>query len=1308
MTDFTNDSTAPLEQAHTNILPSKALNRLFELGREVVFYAVNDERLTITEISDSISTYGYSPEEFISGHTGWKDLLYPDDLKIFMDCISTERIKGQNSLTLEYRIFPKEGDPVWVSCLTIPEKNEEGKITHFLCKISDISLKKQYEGELAASHEELEQKVRIRTEEIEAVNEYLETINQQLQSANTELQTINEELHTTNEKLFTNNEQLQNEIAARLEVMKQLEDSESKLRNFIYHSLEGIVILDNEGCIIEWNKATEQIMGLPREEALGKYEWDVLQPYFPKDETFEKLRQLYMEYILGGNKQEPVVEEYTIQLPDSTIRYIHVSLFPIVQSGTNYFGRIISNITDRKLAEMKLERYRTQLETMVEIQTHELLVTQERLMSLSNNMPGGIIFQMMDDSVRSGWFSHVSACFTDIFEISIEEIMVDPTPFYMSIYPEDRKNLIKTFIFANEKKDIDLEFRIQTSSGKNKWIHMRSSHHITDEGAREWNGFMIDITERKIAMQELENNHRRQALLIEVQQIIQSAENLSNAITLSLAEIGKYTNVSRVYIFEKNIDGTTISNTYEWCNEGIMPVINDLQNLPVETAQPWFNIFNSGGFVCTSDINTLIPIVADELSAQGIKSIILFPLISGGVICGFVGFDDCISNREWNTGDVELLKSLSRIISDATRRHQAETSLRLSQQVMRTVLDNIDAKIFVTDFDTSKILFANEKMKKMSGGEIEGKECWKVSRTERKGVCDDCPRPHLRDNNYLPTGLYRWQHYNKATGCYYDDTSVAIDWVDGRLVHLEYSFDITDRKKAEEAVRRSEEMYRQLTAASPDAIVVCAPGGLIRYCSQKALELLGMKKGSILQHIHKFIHPNERHQVYSLLNNTDSYQTVVLPELLMVRQDGSEFTGEISAAAVKGSDRQEDSVIMVIRDITRRKKEKMELILAKEKAEESDRLKSSFLGNLSHEIRTPLNGIATLLSILGQDPELPDSIREYIDIINTNSEQLLKLINDIIDLAKIEAKQMSIHPEQLCISTLMDEMYSHVITSMASQNKTQINLECVIDENIKDCELFADPVRLKQVLQNLLSNAVKFTEQGYIRFGCRPVKNMMEFFVEDSGIGIPENQMNTIFQWFRQAELENNRRYGGTGLGLTIARSLVQLMGGNMRVDSTEGLGSSFYFTISYLPVTPKDRFLDKHSDNKLSQNNPYTDKTILVVVPIMLKYKYYEILLTATGFTVKQALNLQQCLDFLRLSNRADAIIIDISVFDKTNIDEIKQIKSIHENLPLILVGSKQNVKYEQAIRDSKCNAVFEEPVNREEIVRTMKQLIQ
>ena len=244
-----------------------------------------------------------------------------------------------------------------------------------------------------------------------------------------------------------------------------------------------------------------------------------------------------------------------------------------------------------------------------------------------------------------------------------------------------------------------------------------------------------------------------------------------------------------------------------------------------------------------------------------------------------------------------------------------------------------------------------------------------------------------------------------------------------------------------------------------------------------------------------------------------------------------------------------------------------ELTIAKEKAEESNRLKSSFLANMSHEVRTPLNAITGLLNILVDDPQISEAIKEYIDLINKNSNQLLRLIDDILDAAKLEAGQMKIRSEPVSLNDMMNEMCIIFKQQLKVLDKSLIHLEHVKNEKMDNCIVNTDPVRLRQIMQNLLSNSIKFTDHGYIHFGYRLTeKNMLEFFVEDSGIGIAKKQQDKIFLLFRQAELGNNRRYGGTGLGLTISRSLAQLMGGDMQVSSTEGKGATFTFTIEYHP----------------------------------------------------------------------------------------------------------------------------------------------
>ncbi len=245
-----------------------------------------------------------------------------------------------------------------------------------------------------------------------------------------------------------------------------------------------------------------------------------------------------------------------------------------------------------------------------------------------------------------------------------------------------------------------------------------------------------------------------------------------------------------------------------------------------------------------------------------------------------------------------------------------------------------------------------------------------------------------------------------------------------------------------------------------------------------------------------------------------------------------------------------------------------ELWQAKEKAEESDRLKSAFLANMSHEIRTPLNGIIGFVNFLNSGNLTSDLYQEYAQVVNTCSQQLVRLIDDIIDLSKIEAGQLKICPVPTCINTLLHEKCNEFEACMKTNNKQYVAL--VLDDScfVENCKFLVDPLRLQQILTNLIGNAIKFTEKGYISFGYRPLEpGILEFMVEDTGIGIEPDQLEVIFDRFRQAKTGNNRFYGGTGLGLAITRNLVRLMGGEISVESTVGTGSSFRFTIACQPA---------------------------------------------------------------------------------------------------------------------------------------------
>jgi|GEM_PF-2368125 len=246
------------------------------------------------------------------------------------------------------------------------------------------------------------------------------------------------------------------------------------------------------------------------------------------------------------------------------------------------------------------------------------------------------------------------------------------------------------------------------------------------------------------------------------------------------------------------------------------------------------------------------------------------------------------------------------------------------------------------------------------------------------------------------------------------------------------------------------------------------------------------------------------------------------------------------------------------------------LKIAKEKAESADRLKSAFLANMSHEIRTPMNSILGFSQLLKDKKDDREKLDRFIDIININGKQLISIIDDIIDFSKIEANQIEIAHYPFDVIKLLDLLYESFFNQLRDE-KRDINFT-LTKPSVIQLNIDSDEQRIQQILSNLINNAIKFTSKGKINFGCELKNNHLLFFVEDTGIGIPKDKKEMIFERFRQVEESYTRKYGGTGLGLTICKRLVNLLGGEIWVNSALGKGSSFYFTI---PVEKKNKILN-------------------------------------------------------------------------------------------------------------------------------------
>jgi PAS domain S-box-containing protein len=482
------------------------------------------------------------------------------------------------------------------------------------------------------------------------------------------------------------------------------------------------------------------------------------------------------------------------------------------------------------------------------------------------------------------------------------------------------------------------------------------------------------------------------------------------------------------------------------------------------------------------------------------------------------------------------------------------------------------------------------------------------------------------------------RHKNKKGDIFTVEIISHIINYNNKKARLVLANDITERKKTENQLK----LYQRAIEQSPVSINITDSEGKIVYVNSGFTALSGYTSAEVINRnpriLKSGIHPEA---MYKELWETITAGNYWNGELCNKKKNGDLYWIQTSISPVVDSKGIITHFVAVKEDITERKKFIEDLGIAKEKAEESDRLKSAFLANMSHEIRTPMNGILGFTELL-LEPDLSSEQKEhYIEIVHKSGQRMLNTVTDIIEISKIEVGLVTLNGTETDINGRMEELYLF-FQPEAEQKGLKLNIEMLLPQSDKIITL--DQNKLDSILSNLIKNAIKYTDSGTIQMGCSYKGRYIEFYVKDTGIGISKNKKELIFERFMQADNRDTRVFDGSGLGLAISKSYVEMLGGNIWLESQEGKGSTFYFT---LPITH------------------YTNEKTVILNDIQVAYENNKVKLTTRSLKILIAEDDKLSRDYITL------IVKDVSaeILETTTGIETVELCRKNSNLDLILM---------------------------------------
>ena len=764
--------------------------------------------------------------------------------------------------------------------------------------------------------------------------------------------------------------------------------------------------------------------------------------------------------------------------------------------------------------------------------------------------------------------------------LGLESDRISFEDFHGRIREDHRERLRNEYFSLTNIETYEQMFPIRAKD-RDIWVYSKISFKQPDEeGYKNMIGYLQCIDKQTGETSENADSLQVNSLLYQQNSLSYSllaflqSDDITQIINKILADLLKQTKGDRTYIFEIDREHKIQSCIYEATAEGISQELDFLQDVPWDDSLWWDRQISEKRSIILNTLDDMPPeakVYRDTLEVQDIKSVMVVPLLSKDKVWGYMGIDMVRTHRSWSNIDHQWFSSLGNIISICLQLRKAELqakedrrALDHSEKILRNIYKNLPVGIELYDKD-GYLVDMNDKELEIFGL-ADMKEALGVSLFENPNIPKDVKEKLRAKENVDFSINYDFSKIDRYVTSRRKDvinlqTKVALLY-DSQNQFSNYLFINIDTTETTSAYTKIQEFEHLFLLIGNYAKVGFAHFNIMTrdgYAQNTWYRNLGEKENTPMPQVigvYSHVHPEDCAVLKQFVGQVKEGKATSLSKEVRINRGNGKYSWTSINVMVRDY-RPQDGVIEMLcinYDITPLKETEQKLIIARDKAEELDRLKSAFLANMSHEIRTPLNSIVGFSSLLAETDDREER-QEYIKIVETNNELLLQLVSDILDLSKIESGTFDFVRSDLDVN----ESCMKIIKSM--EMKVPETVDLVFEKYMPDCHIYTDKNRFMQVITNFINNALKFTKQGTIALGYeQTAPHEIKFYVRDTGFGIPKEKIDSIFERF----VKLNTFVQGTGLGLSICKSLVSQMGGKIGVESTEGEGSCFWFTHPY------------------------------------------------------------------------------------------------------------------------------------------------